>query len=686
MAGAAVRTIGTSADKTGKSLRTAGRHGFFFSQAMFTLRRAVYHGTQTLGLLAGAVAFVGIKFNSTMEQQRLAFSRFMGSRVAAQRELNFLFELAAKTPFEFEQVLSATRQLMAFGFTAKATNYILRQLSDAVAAMGLDQSALDRATLALGQIRASGRLLGQDLRQLMQLGLIDPTFLRKRFNLTPEQMGNIGKAMIPSEQAIDAITDYWRMRFSGSAKAFQGTLQGALSTARDYGTRLFGTIMQPLTQRLERDILPVFSRIAQRGQGAYRRQGIVGILGLTDVEIKRATGYTTHLAQTFKVLRDFVLALAGALTPLVKAFVSFFIIFRPTIRLLQVATPLINAFGWVLRKLQWPLYVVINLLLLERVVLILNTAQLKLRVFWGMLVAAVERRKAFWTRVSTGETVRSNIVQRLAVLWSLRKVTATNLETVMLNRHLRMTRLNIMAIALFAWIQGIATAAMVVFTTAGGGLAGVLAVLRWGFLGLTSAIWTSIVAITTFLVTNPIGWAILIIAALVLLYWKWKWFHNLVNEVFFWIKDHWKLLAPILLGPFWLLAAFVISHFDFIKQKIQGILDWVKSKFGWLTKAFSKIGGLLGFGGAPGGGMDAMLGAGQGGLSPLLPGQSGADLGLLYPPRRGGQAVTPGTLQPVVLPKGKFVQQVVTPVAVKIDRREIAKATALVNLDEDARR
>lgn len=52
---------------------------------------------------------------------------------------------------------------------------------------------------------------------------------------------------------------------------------------------------------------------------------------------------------------------------------------------------------------------------------------------------------------------------------------------------------------------------------------------------------------------NPIALIILGVAALVagvvLLYMKWGWFHNAVNNTWAWIKNHWRLLALALLGP-----------------------------------------------------------------------------------------------------------------------------------------
>jgi hypothetical protein len=56
----------------------------------------------------------------------------------------------------------------------------------------------------------------------------------------------------------------------------------------------------------------------------------------------------------------------------------------------------------------------------------------------------------------------------------------------------------------------------------------------------TLAIRAAVVEMIVFLFTNPIGWAILLIAALALLYWRWERFRNAVNRMAFWMRDSWN--------------------------------------------------------------------------------------------------------------------------------------------------
>src|SRR5262245_66658766 len=75
-------------------------------------------GAIAVGALGAAAVATGIKFNASMETQVTAFRGFLGSAEKTDRYVRSLYDLAAKTPFEFEDVLSGTRTLMAYGLAA----------------------------------------------------------------------------------------------------------------------------------------------------------------------------------------------------------------------------------------------------------------------------------------------------------------------------------------------------------------------------------------------------------------------------------------------------------------------------------------------------------------------------------------------------------------------------------------
>jgi hypothetical protein len=82
---------------------------------------------------------------------------------------------------------------------------------------------------------------------------------------------------------------------------------------------------------------------------------------------------------------------------------------------------------------------------------------------------------------------------------------------------------------------------------------------------------------------------IAIVAGVIILYKKWKWFHNAVNNTFDWIKSHWQLLLAILTGPIGLAILVIVKNFDKIKRAVSGVWSWIKSTFGKIKGFISGI-------------------------------------------------------------------------------------------------
>jgi hypothetical protein len=71
-----------------------------------------------------------------------------------------------------------------------------------------------------------------------------------------------------------------------------------------------------------------------------------------------------------------------------------------------------------------------------------------------------------------------------------------------------------------------------------------------------------------------------IVAGVILLYKKWKWFHDAVNNTFSWIKSHWQLLGTILLGPIVPAVVLIVKNFGKIKAAVEAVWSTIKSVFG----------------------------------------------------------------------------------------------------------
>lgn len=212
---------------------------------------------------------------------------------------------------------SATRRFLAFGFTVEQANAELGILGDAVAGIGGGTEEVNRLVLAIGQIRAKGRLQAEELMQLNELGLVGTQQLAAQFGMTgSEFLKTVEKGKVGSEEAITAINTVLREQFAGSAAEQAKTVTGQLSTIKDYGAQAMGALVAPLFELARSSALPFISSHLQaaatwladpnavKGGGG----GAESMLGT----LKEITKWVAPLAGLFLAYRAALLGVAAA--------------------------------------------------------------------------------------------------------------------------------------------------------------------------------------------------------------------------------------------------------------------------------------------------------------------------------------------------------------------------------------
>ena len=154
-------------------------------------------------------------YMSKMEQNQIAFESFLGSAGAARVFQQDLVKLAADTPFELPQLTQASKKMLAFGFAARDIVPMMTAVGDAVSGLGGSALMIDRVTIALGQMKAKGRVQGDELLQLAEAGIPAYQILQEKLNLTGKQVANIGREGIKADVAIKALVEGMNDRFGG---------------------------------------------------------------------------------------------------------------------------------------------------------------------------------------------------------------------------------------------------------------------------------------------------------------------------------------------------------------------------------------------------------------------------------------------------------------------------------------
>lgn len=252
-----------------------GQVGGILARGSGDLLRFGAMGAAALGAAGAAAGAYGLKVASGNEQAEISFETMLGSGVKARRFLDDLQAFAAKTPFEFPELQTAASSLISAGVNADKVIPIMTTLGNVTSGMGTGSEGIQRATIALQQMQAAGRITGEDLNQLRDAGI--PVFdllaaatgkskeevvkLAQAGKLGKEELGQLMKALENGEglERFSGLMDKQSQSLSGLWSSFKDVfgqglarvvrrsfpvLKDGLETATIWSERLFGWLDQ----------------------------------------------------------------------------------------------------------------------------------------------------------------------------------------------------------------------------------------------------------------------------------------------------------------------------------------------------------------------------------------------------------------------------------------------------------
>jgi len=238
-AGAKFKELGVTWESTGQKLQGIGK----------AMSVAI-----TAPIIAGAG--VGLKFNAQMEDFQANFETMLGSADKAKNMIAELTEFAKSTPFEMTGLADSAKVLLNFGMESRDVMKTIGMLGDV--SMG-NQEKLGRITLAFGQIQSTGRLMGQDLLQLINSGFNPLQVISEK---TGRSMSDLKKDMEDGAISSDMVTQAFKDAtseggmFFGAMDKGSKTMNGQMSTLKDTINITLGETMKPIFEDISKNILP----------------------------------------------------------------------------------------------------------------------------------------------------------------------------------------------------------------------------------------------------------------------------------------------------------------------------------------------------------------------------------------------------------------------------------------------
>jgi tape measure domain-containing protein len=200
--------------------------------------------------ITGLSVKMGLDFYKVKQQAQIAFTTMLGSAEAAKKMLADLASFAAKTPFEFPELVKASQKLLNVGFAARDVIPLMTAVGDAVSAAGGDPQALESTVRALGQIQAKGRLMAEEMMQLNEAGTFSWKALAKQLGVSvSDAMEMVTKGQVSATAAVEAFTRNSNERFGGMMAQQSKSLNGLFSTLKDTFASTMSTVMEPFFER-----------------------------------------------------------------------------------------------------------------------------------------------------------------------------------------------------------------------------------------------------------------------------------------------------------------------------------------------------------------------------------------------------------------------------------------------------
>jgi tape measure domain-containing protein len=193
-------------------------------------------GSQLSITFSAALGYLGkssLDMAGQIEQASIAIEVMSGSFGEAQRSLKSLQDYADNSNLTFEDVTKAEQTLMNFGISAKQATQDIKLLGDVT---GGNSQKFSQMSLAFAQSAAMGRLMGQDLLQMVNAGF-NP--LKQISDKTGESMASLKKKMEDGQISFDMVRQAFvdatseGGRFNGMVERQSQTISGLFSTMGD---------------------------------------------------------------------------------------------------------------------------------------------------------------------------------------------------------------------------------------------------------------------------------------------------------------------------------------------------------------------------------------------------------------------------------------------------------------------
>ncbi|OWP84230.1 hypothetical protein BWK59_06465 [Flavobacterium davisii] len=250
MASSSIRSLAQSVgatsqntDRLNDSLQNVGRSSQNTTSSMSSSFGSL------IGFIGSAIVALGViggmktLFNMgvEMEQTNIKFEVLLGSVSKATKLLGELNTYANDTPYTNEGIIKGAETMLGFGIAQKDIMGNMKMLGDV--AMGNEQK-LSQLSLVYSQVQATGRLMGQDLLQMINTGFNPLQIISEN---TGVSMGVLKQKMEDGAISSEMVAEAFRLATSEGGR-YNNMSEKMAETAGGKWSTLMGTLQNAVSR------------------------------------------------------------------------------------------------------------------------------------------------------------------------------------------------------------------------------------------------------------------------------------------------------------------------------------------------------------------------------------------------------------------------------------------------------
>ena len=199
---AILKSIGDSAVREGQNIDNAFSRIGKTIAGVFTVQQAT------------AFAREIVHVRAEIESLEISFQTLLGSKAKADQLFGEIRQFAVQTPMQLKDLASGAQMLLSFNVEADRVMQILRAIGDV--SMG-DAQKFNSLTLAFSQMSSTGKLMGQDLLQMINAGFNPLSVISEK---TGKSIGVLKEEMAAGKISAEMITQAFIDATSEGGKFF----------------------------------------------------------------------------------------------------------------------------------------------------------------------------------------------------------------------------------------------------------------------------------------------------------------------------------------------------------------------------------------------------------------------------------------------------------------------------------